>query len=128
MAFNSGINIIPSLQLSSNIIPNLFLKYRLSKVSKHIEEGTNITEAFSKTRILSKKTMNMISNGEESGRIDGMFKEIADDYEKESLTKLNQITSMVKPIHFVIMSLICGTVVLAMFLPLFEIIKTTYIK
>ena len=128
VAFNSGINIIPSLQLSSNIIPNLFLKYRLNKVAKHIEEGNNITEAFSKTRILSKKTMNMISNGEESGHIDGMFKEIADDYEKESLAKLNQITSMVKPTHFVIMSLICGTVVLAMFLPLFEIIKTTYIK
>ena len=77
---------------------------------------------------LSKKSMYIIENGEESGYIDGMFTELANLYEKESLDKDKQIMLMVRPIYFIFMSLICGTVVLSMIIPLFQVIKAIFLK
>ena len=127
--FSSGINIVTSMELSTEIVKNTFLKKRLEKIPNYIkEEGLTISESFKKINILPQKSMIVINTGEESGRIDEMFTEIADSYEKESFDKIRQIVSMVKPIGFVFMSIICGTVLLAMFIPLLEIIKSLYIK
>ncbi len=125
-AFNSGINLISSMKISSEVVSNLFLKNKLDKVASYIEEGLPITKAFCKANFLPQKTMYTIENGEESGHIDGMFTEIANNYEKETFDSIKQITTFVKPIIFFIMSIICGSVVIALFLPLFSIIKDNF--
>ena len=127
-SFNSGISLISSMELSTELVNNLFLKKKFEKVSSYIEDGIPIAEAFRKSKFLSKKSMYIIENGEESGYIDGMFTELANLYEKESLDKDKQIMLMVRPIYFVFMSLICGTVVLAMIIPLFHVIKALFLK
>ncbi len=127
--FSSGINIVTSIKLSNEIVKNSFLKKRLEQIPSYItEEGLTISESFKKTNTLSKKSMMIINTGEESGHIDEMFTEIADSYEKESFDKIRQIVSMVKPIGFTIMSIICGTVLISMFIPLLELIKSLYLN
>ena len=125
-AFNSGISLVSSMKISNEVVYNLFLKKKLEKVTSYIEEGLPIAKAFSNANFLSKKTMYTIEEGEESGRIDGMFTEIANNYEKETFDSIKQITILVKPIGFFIMSVICGSVVIALFLPLFSIIKDNF--
>lgn len=127
-SFNSGIGLVSSMKLSTELVNNLFLKKKFEKVSNYIEDGIPIAEAFRKNNFLSKKSMCIIENGEESGYIDGMFTELANLYEKESLDKDKQIMLMVRPIYFIFMSLICGTVVLSMIIPLFHVIKALFLK
>ncbi len=127
-SFNSGINLVSSMRLSTELVNNLFLKKKFEKVSDCINDGMPIAESFRYNKFLSKKSMCIIENGEESGYIDGMFTELANLYEKESLNKDKKIMLMVRPVYFVIMSLICGTVVFAMILPLLSVIKALFLK
>ena len=121
--YNSGISFISSMKKCNETVKNLYLKKVLDNVVRDIEAGTPITNAFDKTKFFPKKSINIIETGEESGYIDEMFTEIANNYEKESLYLAKQINIMVKPIYVVIMSLICGAVFFSLCMPLYSMLK-----
>ena len=121
--YNSGLSFVSSLKTGNETVKNSYLKSILNKVARDIEAGTPIKDAFDKTKFLPKKSINIIENGEESGYIDEMFTEIADNYEKESYQLAKTVDVMVKPIYFVVMSLICGAVFFALCLPLYSMVK-----
>lgn len=64
---------------------------------------------------------NLISVGEESGRIDDALKEVADSYERDTDDALRVATSLLEPVMILGMGLIVGFMVMAMLLPIFEI-------
>lgn len=121
--FNSGVNFIPAMKKTNETMKNTYLKSVLEKIVQDIESGEPIAQSFEKTKIMPKKSMNIIENGEESGYIDEMFTELADTYEKDSTNLAREISIYVKPVYVVIMGTICGFLILSLFIPLFSIIK-----
>jgi type IV pilus assembly protein PilC len=66
----------------------------------------------------------MIKIGEESGSLDDMLTKTADFYDEEVQTSLQKLTSMLEPIMLVVMGFIIGFIVIAMYLPMFDMMKT----
>ncbi|MBR4571744.1 MAG: type II secretion system F family protein [Candidatus Riflebacteria bacterium] len=121
--FNSGVSFISAMKKTNETMKNTYLKSVLEKIVRDIESGEPIALSFEKTKIMPKKSMNIIENGEESGYIDEMFTELADTYEKDSTNLAREIGIFVKPVYVVIMGTICGFLILSLFIPLFSIIK-----
>lgn len=117
--FNSGITIITSMKICNENVQNLYLKRKLEQVVTNIENGSPIKEAFEKENFMPKKSINIIETGEEFGFIDEMFTEIANNNEKESFISSKQIMTLAKPVYVTIMSIICGILVIAMFMPIY---------
>lgn len=121
--FNSGVSFISAMKKTNETMKNTYLKSVLDKIVCDIESGEPIAQAFEKTKIMPKKSMNIIENGEESGYIDEMFTELADNYEKDTTYLAREIGIFVKPVYVVIMGTICGFLLISLFIPLFSIIK-----
>ena len=121
--FNSGISFVSCMKKTNQTMKNTYLKKVLDDIVQDIESGTPIAQAFEKTKMMPKKSMNIIENGEESGYIDEMFTELADNYEQDCTYLSRQIGIFVKPIYVVIMGTICGIVVVSLLIPLVSIVK-----
>ena len=121
--FNSGVSFISSMKKTNETMKNTYLKKVLENIVQDIEAGVPIAQAFEKTKIMPKKTMNIIESGEESGYIDEMFTELADTYEKDSAETSREISIWVRPIYAIIMGIICGIIVFSLCVPLASIIK-----
>jgi type IV pilus assembly protein PilC len=121
--FNSGISFVSCMKKTNQTMKNTYLKKVLDDIVQDIESGAPIAQSFEKTKIMPKKSMSIIENGEESGYIDEMFTELADNYEKDCTLLSRQISILVKPIYAVIMGTICGIIVVSLLIPLVSIIK-----
>ena len=121
--FNSGISFISSMKLCNEKVKNTYLKKVLGKINRDIEKGKSITNAFDEANFLPRKSINIIETGEESGYIDEIFTEIANNYERETFALAKMINVSVKPIYVVIMSVLCGAVFLGLCMPLYALIK-----
>ena len=121
--FNSGVSFISAMKKTNETMKNTYLRSVLDKIVRDIEAGEPIAQSFEKTKIMPKKSMNIIENGEESGYIDEMFTELADNYEKDTTYLAREIGIFVKPVYVVIMGAICGFLLISLFIPLFSIIK-----
>ncbi|MGC8866847.1 MAG: type II secretion system F family protein, partial [Elusimicrobiales bacterium] len=83
-------------------------------------EGGKISEPLKKGGIFPEMVVQMISVGEETGNLDAMLFKIADFYDQEVETAVKGLTSMIEPLVMVFMGVVIGFIVIAMFIPMFE--------
>jgi type IV pilus assembly protein PilC len=119
-----GMTLLDSLRVSSGTLDNQFLKEKLERAAQDIERGTSFSEAISKTRAFPKLALSMIEAGEKSGALEQVLNDIADFYENEIDSRLSILASSVEPALMVVMGLIIGFIVLAMYMPIFQMAGT----
>jgi type IV pilus assembly protein PilC len=119
-----GTPLVESLRISSGVMDNSFLKERLITVAGSIEKGGGFAESLSNTGVFPVLSLKMIEAGESSGSLEQVLEEVAEFYEGEVDTKISVLTSSIEPALMVIMGLLIGFIVLAMYMPIFQMAGT----
>ncbi|MGO3167701.1 type II secretion system F family protein [Senegalia sp. (in: firmicutes)] len=120
----SGISILDSLDLVSNVLGNKVGSECIKTAKEEIKSGKTLGESLKNTKIFPPMLSAMINVGEESGSLDTILENTADFYDEEVNTSIEKFTSLLEPIMIVIMAVVIGAIVIAMVLPMFDMINT----
>jgi type IV pilus assembly protein PilC len=88
---------------------------------ERISEGRNMAEPLGETKVFPPMVVQMIAVGESTGALDNMLSKIADFYEEEVEVAVAALTSLLEPIMMVVLGGIVGGIIVAMYLPIFEL-------
>jgi type IV pilus assembly protein PilC len=120
----SGIPIVQAMQMSRGTLNNRVLETRLSTAVKRIQEGAKISEALEQTGSFPVIALRMIGVGETSGSLVDMLTDVSEYYEDEVERRLDRLTTMVEPLMMMTMGLLIGGIVVAMYIPIFQMAGT----
>jgi type IV pilus assembly protein PilC len=116
----SGVPILQSLDTVGKTAGNRVIENAIAKARESIREGERMAEPLRKTNVFPPMVIQMIAIGEETGNLDTMLNKIADFYDSEVDTSVKALTSMMEPLIMVGMGVVVGGIVMAMFMPMFE--------
>jgi len=115
----SGVPILQGLETVAQTAGNRIIEEAINNSQKSIKEGGRISDPLKKSGIFPPMVIQMISVGEETGSLDNMLTKIADFYDTEVDTAVKGLTSMLEPIIMIVLGVVIGTIVIAMFMPMF---------
>jgi type IV pilus assembly protein PilC len=117
---HSGVQIIESLEIVGLATGNRVIGDSLLNARQTIEEGEPLSRALEPNKYYPRMLVHMLSAGEKTGQVEEMMDKVAEFYDNEVETMLAGITSLIEPLLMVFVGAIIGTVVVAMFLPIFK--------
>ncbi len=116
----SGVPILQGLDITARTAGNMVLTNAIMETRDSITQGATISEPLKKCGVFPPMVVQMISVGEQTGAIDEMLAKIADFYDEEVDTAVEQLTSVIEPIMIVVMGVVVGGMLIAMYLPMFK--------
>ncbi len=117
---SSGVPILDALEIVAKTSGNVVLEEIIYEVRSSIAEGQTIAEPLSEADIFPRMVVQMISVGEATGALDTMLNKIADFYDDEVDAAVEALTSMLEPLLMVFLGGAIGGLVIAMYLPIFQ--------
>lgn len=121
---SGGITVPDAWDIASQAITNFELRRRSQAVLPLIREGRLFTEALEKANWMPELALDMVGIGEKSGSLREMLDEVANFYDAESEVRLEQLTTLLEPIILVFMAGIVLTILLAIYLPIIQMISS----
>jgi len=118
----SGVSILEALEITARTAGNLVIANAINHSVMAIAEGDTITGPLKETGVFPPMVTQMISVGEKTGGLDDMLSKIADFYDEEVDDAVAALTSIIEPIIIVFMGIVIGGILIAMYLPMFDII------
>jgi type IV pilus assembly protein PilC len=118
---SSGVPIIEALGIVSKASGNMVIENALIEVKDRVAEGSQMADPLARTQIFPNMVVQMIAVGESTGAMDVMLTKIADFYDDEVEASVDSLTSLMEPIMMVVLGGIVGTILVAMYLPIFTI-------
>jgi type IV pilus assembly protein PilC len=115
-----GIPLVQALDTTAGVISNKVMAGRLTQVRELVTEGVSLADAVERTHLASDMTVRMIEVGESSGDLPEMLEDIAEFYDQEVENRLAILTTLIEPVLMVSMGLIIAVIVVALYLPIFE--------
>lgn len=120
---DSGVPILQALNIVGETAGNSVITDAVKVVHDAVKEGENIAPPMEATGVFPPMVISMVEVGEETGDLPSMLTRIANDYDEEVDNAVTALTSIIEPIMIVLLALIVGTIVLAIFLPMVELLK-----
>jgi type IV pilus assembly protein PilC len=120
----SGVPILQALNITRDTAGNVVIAQAIEKVHEAVKEGETIVIPLQASGVFPNMVISMVDVGEETGQLPEMLLKIADVYDDEVDNSVTALTSILEPIMIVILALIVGAVVFALFLPLIKMIST----
>ncbi|HQI82928.1 MAG TPA: type II secretion system F family protein, partial [Deltaproteobacteria bacterium] len=117
---SSGVPIMDGLEITSKTAGNVIVEDAIRSVRTSISEGKSMSEPLEQTGIFPGMVVQMIAVGEATGAMDQMLGKIADFYDEEVDVAVEALTSALEPMLMVFLGGIIGFVVVAMYLPIFQ--------
>ncbi|MBX3272543.1 MAG: type II secretion system F family protein [Sandaracinaceae bacterium] len=118
---SSGVPILDAMDIVAKSAGNTIVEDAINTTSDRIREGRTMAEPLMETKVFPPMVVQMIGVGEQTGALDNMLNKIADFYEEEVDVAVAALTSMLEPIMLVVMGGIVGFIMIAMYMPIFEI-------
>lgn len=115
----SGVPILESLKIAADTSGNYVFSSAIDATRRSIEKGSNVWSSMEEHEIFPKILTRMVNVGEESGQLDKILLQIADEYEEEAEDSITGLTALLEPLLLVIMGVIVGFIVVALFFPIF---------
>jgi type IV pilus assembly protein PilC len=119
---SSGVSILDALDITSKTSGNMVLQNAIRRSMMSIAEGETITAPLKESGVFPPMVIQMISVGEKTGGLDEMLSKIADFYDEEVDAAVAALTSVIEPVIIVFMGAVIGGIMIAMYLPMFDII------
>lgn len=119
---SSGVPILEALNITARASGNRVVHDAIKKSVLSIAEGETITQPLKQCGVFPPMVTQMISVGEKTGGLDDMLSKIADFYDEEVDAAVAALTSVIEPVIIVLMGVVIGGILVAMYLPMFEII------
>jgi type IV pilus assembly protein PilC len=118
---SSGVPILDSLDIVAKTAGNRAVKAAILHARSKISEGKDLATPLGETKVFPPMVIQMVGVGEQTGAMDTMLQKIADFYEDEVDVAVGALTSLMEPVMMVFLGGIVGGLIVAMYLPIFEI-------
>ncbi len=119
-----GMTLIDSIKISIGTLNNQVLRNRLKDVTENLEQGVGFSESLTLVKTFPNMAVRMIDAGESSGALEQVLNDVADFYDNDVDAKLSIMASAIEPALMVFMGLMIGFIVLALYLPIFQLAGT----
>lgn len=119
---SSGVPLLQALDIVSDTAGNAVIVGAVRQTRSSIKEGETISKPLAASAVFPPMVVQMIAVGEETGALDSMLRKIADFYDEEVATTVDALTSMIEPLLMIIMGLVVGGILIALYMPMFQII------
>ena len=123
MLLRSGVPILQALEIVSDTVNNRVIGKAIADVQVSVRDGESIAKPLTKYPVFPPMVVQMISVGEETGQVDTMLEKIAQFYDQEVEASVDALTSLIEPILIAIIGIAVGAAVVALYMPMFNIIK-----
>lgn len=120
----SGVPIMQAIEVSEATTGNSVIVEGLAKAKDSIREGGGIAGPLEATGLFNQMVVQMIAVGEETGTLDTMLKKVADFYEKEVKTSVENLSALLEPSLVVFLGLVVGGMIISILLPLLRIYES----
>ena len=120
---DSGVQILEALHITKDTASNVHVAAAVDAVRIRVKAGEGIAGPLENTQVFPAMVSRMIEVSEETGKLLVMLQRIADTYEEEVDNEVAALTSILEPLMIVLMSVVVGTIFIALFLPLVRIIQ-----
>ena len=120
---NSGVPILDALEMTGKASGSEVVRRATLEARESLKEGETISEPLKKCPVFPPLATSMISVGEETGSLDEMLNRVADFYDQEVQTMVDSLSSLIEPLLIAFLGATVGIVVIAMYLPYFEMFK-----
>lgn len=120
----SGVPILQALNITRDTAGNVVISQAIENVHEAVKEGESIVTPLQASGVFPGMVISMVDVGEETGQLPEMLLKVADVYDDEVDNAVTALTSILEPIMIVILALVVGSVVFALFLPLIKVIQS----
>ena len=125
--FGAGINLIEALQITSQGINNMYVVQAINRSVAALQEGGSLSSSLKTEEVFDTLVGDMIAIGEESGKTEEMFTKAAIQYEKEVEKQIKTFTTLLEPFLIISLGSIALVIVMAILVPIYNIINETII-
>ena len=119
----AGVDIIKALEITAQTSGNWVVEEALGTVRARVHEGVPIAQPLIENPVFPPMVSQMVKIGEETGELEKMLGKIADFYEDEVDASIQSLTSIVEPIMMLLVGLMVGVIIIAMYLPIFKMLS-----
>ena len=120
---SSGVPILQALVITRDTAGNVIVSDAVTKIHDAVREGESIVTPMTTSNIFPPMVISMVDVGEETGQLPDMLMRVAEVYDEEVDNSVTALTAMLEPLMIVFLAVVVGSIVLAMFMPMMEIIK-----
>ena len=117
----AGVPILKSLKVVAGSIGNTVLEHAILAARQEVEQGNQLSPSLEGKPYMPTLMVRMIAAGEKAGKVEDMLDSVADAYDEDVEVMLGTLTSLMEPFLMVFLGIVIGTIVLAMFLPIFNL-------
>ena len=117
---NAGVPMLDTLAITGDISGNRMYRAMWRTVYSSVKQGKKIATPLQRTPLLPQAVSQMISAGEESGKLGEVLDEISAYYQKQLREKIKAVTSMIEPVMIILMGSVVGFIAMAIILPIFK--------
>ena len=117
----SGVPILRTIEIVSKASGNTYIELACRDITRNITQGGQLSDTISELPYFPPTVKHMARAGEQTGNVDGMMGKIADFYDAEIETTVDALTSLMEPALIVFLGVVIGSIVMAMFLPIFNL-------
>lgn len=118
---SAGIPLLDALGPAGDTTRNRSFVIATQKIRQQLQQGTSLSDAMKQHAVFTALPVQMVAIGEESGALDTMLNKVADIYDREVNDSVSMLSSLLEPLMMVVLGLIIGSMVLAMYLPIFQL-------
>lgn len=123
--YSSGLSMIRSLEIASSTVGNQYISAQFADVIKQVRAGDMLSKAIQQVDGFDAKLAPTIYVGEETGQLDQMLENIAENYEYESDAALTRLTGMIEPVMIVIMAIVVCMIMVGVLVPIWNMYGNT---
>ncbi len=118
---SSGVPILEGMDITAKTAGNMVIQNAILKSKDAVEQGRNIATPLAETKVFPPMVVQMVGVGEATGALDAMLSKVADFYEDEVDNAVANLTSLMEPVMIALLGGIIGFIVIAMYLPIFNL-------
>jgi type IV pilus assembly protein PilC len=120
----SGVPVLQALNIVRDTTGNAVISRALQNVHDAVKEGESMTAPLAASKVFPPMVISMVEVGEETGALSDMLSRVANTYEDEVDNAVAGLTSVIEPLMIIVLAVIVGTIVIAMFMPMIQIITS----
>ncbi len=120
----SGVPVLQAITIVRDTTGNAVISRAMQNVHDAVKEGESMTAPLAASKVFPPLVISMVEVGEETGALPDMLTRIANTYDDEVDNAVEGLTSIIEPLMIIVLALIVGTIVIAMFMPMIQIIGT----
>jgi type IV pilus assembly protein PilC len=120
-----GLPLVPALEIAVSAVGNAFVRSRLEPTIQLVREGKPFHAALEKSEVFTALAIDMVKVGESTGALDEMLSSVADFLDEQIETRMQRVLTLVEPLMLVFMGIIIALLLIAIYLPLFNMLGSS---